>query len=142
MSSDLILALRAPAPVVRYVEDRLRVLELHVTRLEDVLASDVVMLLVTAKGSTLEAEAEFLKVEKLLAPSAARTFSESHHPYRIFRRSDRASFAGAGEGGVRGIFHVCAEATCQAPSTNRSAELPTRMRAPCLRALLSRWRHA
>ena len=98
VSADVVLALDAPEPIIRYCESRLLALECEVTRVdpsEDKKAATI--LSVRAPTASLEPVAEALQLEKPLQPAADRSWSEREHPYRIFKCADRASFVRAGE---------------------------------------------
>jgi len=93
--ADVLLALTAPEPVVRYVEQRVRSAGLRVAR----VPATATVLRVSAPSATLEREAEHLELEKRLRPEARSCASERHWPMREFVLAQRADFAGAGEGG-------------------------------------------
>ena len=94
-NADVLLALTAPEPVVRYVEQRVRAAGLRVAR----VPATATVLKVSAPSATLEREAEHLELEKRLRPEARSCASERHWPMREFVLAQRADFAGAGEGG-------------------------------------------
>mmetsp|Transcript_18466 Transcript_18466/g.59030 ORF Transcript_18466/g.59030 Transcript_18466/m.59030 type:complete len:398 (+) Transcript_18466:107-1300(+) len=94
-NADVLLALSAPEPVVRYVEQRVRSAGLRVAR----VPATATVLRVGAPSATLEREAEHLELEKRLRPEARSCASERHWPMREFVLAQRADFAGAGEGG-------------------------------------------
>ncbi|EOD17321.1 hypothetical protein EMIHUDRAFT_470289 [Emiliania huxleyi CCMP1516] len=94
-NTDVLLALTAPEPVVRYVEQRVRAAGLRVAR----VPATATVLKVSAPSATLEREAEHLELEKRLRPEARSCASERHWPMREFVLAQRADFAGAGEGG-------------------------------------------
>ena len=87
--TDLVFILRGtPEPVIRYVEGRLRSIDLDVIRLPDEEAT----FLLHAPTRVLEHQAEEARVEMPLRPDAERAWSETDHPVRVFTISDRASF--------------------------------------------------